>query len=101
MEKNFERPPVSEEEKITKFKEKLKEIRSKYDIFEFSDAIVDFINVLREKYTDLEGYTLFHILIGSSINPEKKVEGFDFPSEDSIEKFINDFLEKKREAKKE
>ena len=101
MEKEFEQSPISEGEKLTELKRKCGEIFQEYDKFEFNDAVVDFTKLLREKYTNLEGCRLYHLLIGSSINPEKKVEQFDFPGEDSIEKFINDFLNRKKEAKKE
>ena len=54
---------------------------------------------LKDKYPDYYTYRLYHLLIGSSVepiisNPENNsplpTENFDFPGDDSIEKFIRE-----------
>ncbi|KND52131.1 MAG: hypothetical protein AB198_02395 [Parcubacteria bacterium C7867-003] len=52
------------------------------------EVLVEFANKLKEKYPDHLDYELFHFLVGSTIRPETPPKYFDFPGEDSIEKFL-------------
>lgn len=69
----------------------ISELKSKLDPFRFSrdDEINDFADSLKKKYgeRDVYKYALFHIL-GGSTGYEDLVEHFDFPGEDSVERFI-------------
>lgn len=49
----------------------------------------DFGSYLDKKYPNARDYELWHVLVGSGISPRKN---FDFPGEDSVEKFLNDLL---------
>ena len=73
----------------------LKELMKKAYIregFGFQDKIVKKVNALRKKYSSPENnyqdYEMYHVLTNSSLTRPSKE--FDFPGEDSIEKFIRD-----------
>ncbi|MEK7478678.1 MAG: hypothetical protein AAB626_02005 [Patescibacteria group bacterium] len=53
--------------------------------FENFTALGDFARNLKEKYKDAGKYHLYHMIIGST---GTKTTEFDFPGEDSIEKFL-------------
>ncbi len=53
------------------------------------EKMVEFGRGLRQKYSDVENYELFHLLIGSSPKTgDNAPTEFDLKGEDSIEKFI-------------
>ena len=64
-----------------------------------SDRVAAFVNDLRKEYgrDKVVNYILYHILVGSTYD-EKDCEFFDFPGENSIEKFVED-LEKEQGGK--
>jgi hypothetical protein len=66
----------------------------------FSGALVDFINHLRKKYPDYQKYRLYHLIASSTLFEECPY--FDFPDDDSIEKFLHDkYQELPRHRKEE
>jgi len=83
------------EEKIAELSEKLESARAvaknsgrdKY--VNFIKKWSEFGDNLRRNYPDCQGYRLFHVLSGSSVD-ENQCDKFDFPDEDSVEKFINE-----------
>jgi hypothetical protein len=70
--------------------------------FEDHGKMVEFINGIsdkqgnkisqgiKDKYPDYRNYELYHLLVGST--PSIPCEKFDFPGDDSIERFIRSFL---------
>ncbi|TSC70367.1 MAG: hypothetical protein CEO12_391 [Parcubacteria group bacterium Gr01-1014_46] len=68
----------------------LKELRARAhnkDMMGFYERMLEFVGRVESKYPDCRSYELFHLLIGSTpLNPTK----FDFPGEDSIEKFLRE-----------
>ncbi|MCX6701674.1 MAG: hypothetical protein NTX96_00570 [Candidatus Zambryskibacteria bacterium] len=50
------------------------------------DEIVKKVKGLRKKYPDWQNYRVYHLLVGSDLLEPTKY--FDFPGDDSIEKFI-------------
>ncbi|MDD5750418.1 MAG: hypothetical protein PHU56_02080 [Candidatus Pacebacteria bacterium] len=83
------------ESKIGKLREKYNQAVA-LNIESFFDDFFEFAEKLRGKYNGQDGcqkYAAFHIASGSTFNPEK-IKEFDFSGEDSVEKFVDDFLEK-------
>ncbi len=64
---------------------------SKERAFKFHEAIVEFSKKIQLKYPDYQNYKIYHFLIGSSLPEEGNFKEEDFPSEDSIVKFLNSF----------
>src|SRR5689334_10229432 len=60
---------------------------------EFMEEIDTFAKKLRAKYSNFHRYHLFHMLMGSTIEPKYDIEE-DFPGEDSVEKFLHYLYEK-------
>ncbi len=58
------------------------------DNFIFHEQIFAFAKKLQESFNNYKEYKLYHLLIGSSIVEESKVQEFDFPGEFSIERFL-------------
>jgi len=54
------------------------------------DKIAQFSSQLMKKYPDYDEYLAWHALSGST--PASKLEKFDFPYEDSVERFIREEL---------
>lgn len=54
-----------------------------------ADDFADFADMLKSKYPDYKTYRLYHIIAGSTINPEMgiKVDKFDFPNNE-VEHFL-------------
>lgn len=59
------------------------------NIHEKGDQIVAFSQKIKEKYNNYGDYLMYHVLVGSTLRPKPF---FDFPGEDSIEKFLDDLL---------
>ncbi len=80
----------SEEEIVQRLHElKMRAYRGAKDsIALHKDTIFPFAIMLKEKHPDYYSCRLYHLLIGSSIPPDLKITRFDFPGEDSIQKFI-------------
>jgi len=83
----------SETEKINILKTKISNflhiLCSKKDaagLDEFLQRQAEFVDNLKKKYSDCEKYRLYHLFIGST--PWEDCPKFDFPGEDSVEKFI-------------
>ncbi len=53
---------------------------------EFLQRQTEFVDNLKKKYPDCEKYRFYHLFVGST--PWEDCPKFDFPGEDSIEKFI-------------
>lgn len=80
---------------IVKFdKEKIAEIKSKLDATFDKNMIgiyqktCDFACELQKKYPDFQTYRLYHLLVMSTVG-EGDCDKFDFPRNDSVEKFID------------
>lgn len=59
------------------------------DHISVADAIVDFDERLKTKYgDDVRKYRLWHLMVGSTPDPDKTMIETDFAGEDSIEQFI-------------
>lgn len=78
----------AEEEKFNTLHEKWENIMKK-DGISFYNKCADFSRKIRQKYPDAETYQLFHLLAGSTFDKDD-APNFDFPGEDSIEKFIEE-----------
>ncbi len=69
---------------------------------ELSEEISQFGDNLRHTYTNpnFEKYAMWHVLAGSTIDPTREAEIMkdDFPDNDSVEKFINDSIEKYKQT---
>ena len=59
------------------------------NIHEKGDQIIAFANKLKTKYSNYGDYLLYHVLVGSTLKPKPF---FDFPGEDSVEKFLEVLL---------
>lgn len=59
------------------------------DLIEANNKIVDYAETMRELYPNALDYALFHLVIGSTVD---KHPFFDFPGDDSVEKFIKEEL---------
>jgi hypothetical protein len=60
-------------------------------MMEANEEMADFAEYLRKKYPGREGalgYTLYHLLAGSSMMSQDVPAGFDFPGDDSVEMFL-------------
>ena len=66
-------------------KEKMNILARSRDILFFHDKLVNKARNLQAKYPDYEDYELYHLLIGSTVYDRPE---FDFPGEDSVQKFI-------------
>ncbi len=64
----------------------------KKNLRKLNDPVIGFVANLREKYQDYEDYTLYHSLTGT-ICSKKGCSKYDFPGEDSVEKFIENLSE--------
>lgn len=85
----------TEKEMPVALKERLSKLRTHEDDNIFSkvnDKIGNFGKRLKEEYGDFEDYLLYHLLAGSSLRGA--CEKYDFPGEDSVEKFIDDLYKK-------
>jgi hypothetical protein len=60
------------------------------------DEIGAFVDTLKKKYGNpgVEKYAMWHALAGSSIDPKREalISNDDFPGDDSVEKFVNDLV---------
>ena len=63
---------------------------------EIHNKIIDFSNSLESKYPDARKCYLFNVMVGGTID-RADCHIFDFPGEDSVEKFIKD-LEQEYQA---
>lgn len=87
--------------KEKEIREKINELYSGEDILKNHKKITRFCKRLISKYGRDECLKVlaFHIAIGSTIPPEIKINYFDFTGKDSILRFINDLLKKKKKDK--
>ena len=92
MNEHLERQEQTREEKIlNQLRAKLSSLYSGASKFEFHEKMVAFAEQLREHYPDsYSKYRLYHTLIQSTPKAENPPTMFDFPGNDSIEKFINE-----------
>lgn len=58
------------------------------DIRDYSKGIENFTAHLREKYPDYNIRRAYHVLIGSTMDPDADIIEEDFPGEDSVESFL-------------
>lgn len=92
---NMEKEPKQEfvkfdEEKIAEIKTKLDAAFDKdEDIANIFQKTSNFARELQKKYPDFRNYRLYHLLILSSVG-EGDCDKFDFPGDDSVEKFIDE-----------
>ena len=77
---------LDENFKIEALKSQLEKIYNQPDYLKTHEQIVEFAKRLEQKYSDYNSYKAYHLLIGST--PPNLCSKFDFPGEDSIEKFI-------------
>lgn len=81
---------IKREQLIRELKDMVLEASADADVIGKYNKIVDFADHLLQKYPDARSHQLFHVLIGSTTpNP---LAQFDFPGDDSIEKFIKEKL---------
>ena len=85
MENIYEKENGQKEINIKRLKDKRGEAYKK-DMFGTHEKIIEFTERIKDKYPDYRDYELYHLLIGST--PGGKLPKFDFPGENSIEKFI-------------
>ena len=85
MENIFEKESGQKEINIKELKDKWNEAYKK-DALGTHEKIIEFAEKIKNKYPDYQDYMLYHLLIGSI--PKSKLPKFDFPGEDSVEKFI-------------
>ena len=78
--------------KLSSIMEYIQKLGTQDFIKKYNDIIKSFADELIKKYSreELINYRAYHILIGSTPNPEKKPEFFDLPGEDSIEKYLDE-----------
>lgn len=81
---------MGHERLIADLQERIKIAYRSPDKFNKHNQIAEFGQHLRHKYSDPTEYTLFHILVSST--PVGTQPFFDFPGEDSVEKFIKEKL---------
>lgn len=91
MKNNFENTQQIEQKQTMKDLESIKLTIPEDRLIEASDIICDFADELRKKYKNTTDYMLYHLLIGSTVRQQVL---FDFPGDDSVEKFIREQLSK-------
>jgi|GEM_PF-1566393 len=84
-----------EEDKIKEIERKRDELFEKMGTEEAWEEILEYANNLKKKHPngDYLKYRAYHALICSTTD-EKKSPYLDFPGEDSVEKFLDELLEK-------
>ena len=93
-ETGFNPENLSEQEKaeiLSSLGEKWRALSKMEDLLSFHERVLDKTKELRAKYPDYNDYRLYHFLIGSTVYDRAK---FDFPGEDSVQKFIEAKFEK-------
>ena len=91
--KKLEKQPKHMEEEthretlVRELKKKL-EMAYEMDVTKAHKRVLEFADVIRKKYSDYSECRLWHLLILSTISDNTKITRFDFPGDDSIEKFI-------------
>lgn len=78
---------INRETLIRELKEKLN-MAYEADAKKMHERVFEFANVIKNKYPDYSKYQLWHLLISSTIGDNTKIIYFDFPDNDSVEKFI-------------
>ena len=73
---------------LKKIKTSLLDKDSKENNFKNWGIVANFARNLKRKYKDINSYWTYNMLIGSSTDDDKIPTKFDFPGEDSIEKFL-------------
>lgn len=74
--------------KVQELKNRLNRIFPK-NLQEVYGKTAVFGNSLRERYKDCQDYRLFHVIASSGVpTPDYIYPKFDFPGDDSVEKFI-------------
>lgn len=91
------------ERKLVPFSEKHEVLRNKLKDFEsllsdeyfkkVNEDIYAFCKNLEEKYSDFSRHQIYHALIGSGMDSSIDIVD-DFPGEDSVEKFIENLVQK-------
>jgi len=79
-----------EEERVKEIGMLAKKVFEKIENWDNSDVYA-LLTKLKEKYPDHTNYRLYHLLDSSSLGPDsivKKCSKFDFPGDDSVEKFL-------------
>lgn len=84
----------SNESLSQKYRDKLNQIA----LDKGDQYLMDLFDIIRAKSDDLRGkygddvykYSLYHVLIGSTMNPDFGVIGDDFPGDDSVALFIDE-----------
>ncbi|MCF7835581.1 MAG: hypothetical protein K9M15_00440 [Candidatus Marinimicrobia bacterium] len=82
----------NKESKIADVKKELKKVYEKADMLEVHEKVVAYSDEIAGKYPDYRDYELYHALIGSGV-PEGACSKFDFPGEDSVERFVEKLVE--------
>lgn len=91
MRENIEKgQPMRKEQIIEEVRSRRAAAYSGPNKLEKFDRLAEFGQYLQSKYPNPTQYALFHILTGSTLMREAPF--FDFPGEDSIEKFIKEKL---------
>ena len=85
---------AAEKEKFDGLKTRLKDLLEK-DWKKINDKMIRFSKYLKNKYDDYDNYALYYVL-NSPIY--KKCNHFDFPDDDSIEKYIERLGEEQKKA---
>jgi len=92
MERLAEEEGVSVEElkaRIERMKQKRLDL-GKQDLIRWQEIVLKKSGELENRYPNPREFLTFHLLIGSTPK-EEKILHFDFPGEDSIEKFLENF----------
>jgi len=98
---NTEEKPQIEVGKETEVKDLKEKVRFifKNDAVAYYKKAHQFGRKLMEKYPDCFDYLYYHILGGSTPPQGMGFKKFDFPDNDSVEKFIDDLYEEYSERK--
>lgn len=89
----MERPPKNEEALVQELKDILIQRSEAKDALEYHDKTLSFTKQLEEELSkeELLGIRLYHVLIGSTPDPDRPTDSFDLP-DGRIEKFIREEL---------
>jgi len=88
-EKQFNQLEVEpgQEALIAELKEKLNNAYNT-DAIDAHEKVFEYTDEIKKKYPDYSKYRLWHLVIFSTIGKSMEITHFDFPGDDSVERFI-------------
>lgn len=72
------------------------QLENEDEVDEFLESLAEYGEKMRDKH-DVKQYPLYHELIGSTLPPGTKPEGWDFPGDDSVIQFLKPWEERMAE----